>query len=48
MGKAVGKRDKEGEETKQGYDLTQDCSEAASTHSYRRSEEHTLNSSHVF
>ena len=35
MGKAVGKRDKEGEETKQGYDLTQDCSEAASTHSYR-------------
>ena len=31
MGKEVRKKDKAGEETKQGYDLIQDCPEAAST-----------------
>ena len=35
MGKEARKQDKAGEETKQGYDLTQDCSVAASTWSYR-------------
>ena len=35
MGKEARKQDKAGEETKQGYDLMQDCSQAASTRSYR-------------